>query len=120
MRRNILSGRVPHEPFDCQHLHTGRIQAGRKCVPTPVRRYLRRSNLLCNGLEIGPVAVGGYGVAVIAAYDGIAATGKPGHQIRLDFGVDRNDPVLPGFGFSAALEVIPVRMVGKAGEGQKF
>ena len=116
---DVLIG-VAHHALDGQLIGAGLVQAAGECVAAPVGGCSGGADLLHEGGESGPEHLGGDGMAVRIADDPLSVPGQAGGEIGLDFGVDRDDPVPACGGFHAALEVVPVGMVGESGEGQKL
>ena len=99
---------------------SGLVQAGGKRVAAPVGGGSGYAYLLHQLPELCPVYWGPDRRAVLLTYDIVPSPAQPGRQIRLDFRVDRDDPVPAGGRLYTALEIISVRVVRKSGKGEQL
>ena len=120
MLRDVGFCAVTNQPFDRQRVGAGVVQEGGEGMAAPVRRGAGGADLPGDDGEELPVEVRRQRGAVLLAEDGLAAAGEPGLQIGADFRVNRDDPVLAGGGLCAALQIVPIRMIGEGRERQEL
>ena len=112
--------RMAHHALDGQLIGAGLVQAAGKGMAAPVGGRSSGADLLHKGGESGPEHLGGDGVASRITDDPFSVLGQACGEVGFDFWVDWDDPVPACGGFHAALEVVPVGVIGKSGKGQKL
>ena len=105
---------MSQDAFDLQIRGTGSMEASEGGMTAPMRGGLGEAEIRynrVNGMLAVPVI--SQAAAGVPADDGAASTGEPAEQIRLDLGVDGDDPVPASTGLGAAPQIVSLTVIGK-------